>query len=355
MTFTDIANFRLAAQCITGDFKGTAKELLTWMGAMQAQDFPMVKWAIGVRLAGSAEMNIEKAIDKGEIIRTHLMRPTWHLVSAEDIRWMLELTAPQIRASLQSRHRELEITDQVLRKSNSLIIKSLKGNNHLSRQELVKVFERNGISTGNNRASHLLLFAELDGIICSGVTKGRNSTYALLDERVPPAKRIPREEALALIARKYFSSHGPATLQDFTWWSGLPVGDARHALETIKSDFISEKAGEGVLWMPSLPKPMPEHSTAYLLPAYDEFIISYKDRNASLPSKIASKAVSSNGIFRPVIVVNGMVVGLWRRTLVKNRVNVETQFFAKPDKQTRALISSAIQSYESFYSGKTTR
>jgi hypothetical protein len=352
MASTDVSRIRLITQHILYQDKATVKELVAWMGAMQAQDFRMVKWAIGVRLAGSTEKIVEKAMDSGEIIRTHLMRPTWHLVSADDIRWLLDLTAPRIKASLKSRHRDLEINNAVLRKSNSLLINALKDNNHLTRDDLVRVFEKEGIPTGDNRASHLLLFAELDGLICSGVTKGRNSTYALLDERVPPAKKIARAEALALLARKYFSSHGPATLQDFIWWSGMPVGDARNALEMIKSDFVPEKAGEAVLWMPpSLPEPIPDHSTAFLLPAYDEFIISYKDRSALLSEKNTGKAVSSNGIFRPVIVVNGKVAGLWSRSYSKSQVKVETQFFIKPEKQTRTLIDSAIHSYESFYEG----
>jgi len=349
MTSADIARLRFINQRISDLSKATVKELVAWMGAMQAQDFSMCKWAVGVRMAGSTEKMVEKAIDSGEIIRTHLMRPTWHLVSSDDIRWMLELTAPQIKASLKSRHRELEITNAVLRKSNSLLFKALKGSNHLSREELVKMFDQYGISTGNNRASHLLLFAELDGIICSGVIKGRSSAYALLDERVPPAKKMTRTDALALLARKYFSSHGPATLQDFTWWSGLPVRDTRNALEMIKADFNAEKSGDEVYWMPcSLNKPVPDKLPAVLLPAYDEFIISYRDRSASLSEKNMGKAVSSNGIFRPVILVRCQVTGLWRKTNVKNQVNVETQFLMKPDKSTRINIDAAIQSYVSF-------
>jgi hypothetical protein len=350
MMLTDIARIRLINQQLSGSREETAKELVAWMGAMQAQDFGMVKWAVGVRLTGSTEKMVEKAIDSGEIIRTHLMRPTWHLVSSDDIRWMLELTAPQIKASLKSRHRELEITNAVLRKSNSLIFKALKGNNHLSREELVKMFDQYGIATGNNRASHLLLCAELDGIICSGATKDRKPTYALLEERVAKAKSIMRTEALEMLARRYFSSHGPATLQDFVWWSGLPVADARNALEMVRPEFAAGMIEKETYWMPHSRNGSNHNDTSVLLlPAYDEFIISYRDRSAVLSMQYNNRAVSSNGIFRPVILADGQAIGIWSRTSKNNKVQVETQFFKKPDRSTRTLVDSAVQSFSYFH------
>ena len=354
MTLSDISNLRLINQQITATKFKAVKDIVGWMGAMQAQDYAMAKWAIGVRLPYSTNKVIETAIDNGEIIRTHLLRPTWHFVSADDVYWLLELTAPQIKAKLKTRHAELEFSESLIAKSNKLIQQALKGGNHLTREELIAKLEEAKIATDNNRASHILLRAELDGIACSGATKGKKQTYALLTERVSKTTNLTRDEALEKIARRYFSSHDPATLKDFIWWSGLSVRDARNALEMVKSDFISEKIGLEVYWFTnSFSMPKNNNSSAYLLPAFDEFIISYKDRSASLPMKTFKKAVSENGIFRPVIVINGQVAGLWQRTLKKERVIVETNLFQPHEKSIQSLIENEAEIFGSFLGKKT--
>ena len=351
---TDIANIRLFSQQIEKTNFKTAKEIVGWLGAMQAQDDSMVKWAVGVRLPNSTDRAIESAINNGEIIRTHLLRPTWHLVSAEDICWILELTAPQIKAALKSRHKELEISDIIVTRSNTVIRQALSDGKHLTRSELVAELEKNRIMTNENRASHLLLRAELDGIVCSGVIKGKNQTYALLEERVPKTKPMSREIALANLARRYFASHCPATLQDFIWWSGLSIGDARQALEMVKSDFISKTIDSNIYWFTNfISSPNLDKEGVHLLPAYDEFIISYKDRSASLPFKNHNKAVSNYGIFRPIIVVNGQVVGIWKRTIKKDKVVVEAEFFKQPNKATIIQIEKATVQYGCFLEKET--
>ncbi|MBI5352017.1 MAG: AlkZ family DNA glycosylase [Chloroflexi bacterium] len=319
------------------------------MGAMQAQDYSMVKWAVGVRLPNSTDRTIESAINNGEIIRTHLLRPTWHLVSAEDIHWILELTAPQIKATLKSRHKELGISEAIVTKSNAVIKQALSDGIHLTRNELVTELEKHKIMTNENRASHLLLRAELDGIVCSGATKGKNQTYTLLEVRVPKTKPLSREKALANLARQYFSSHCPATIYDFVWWSGLSTSDAKQALEMVKSDFVSETIDSHAYWFTNiLSSPKPEKEDVHLLPAFDEFIISYKDRSASLPFENHNKTVSNNGIFRPVIVVNGQIVGIWKRSIKKDKVIVEAEFFKQPSKSTMLQIEKATVQYGCF-------
>jgi hypothetical protein len=346
---TDIAAIRLFSQQIGKTKFKTAKEIVHWMGAMQAQDYAMVKWAVGLRLPNSTDQAMESAIHNGEILRTHLLRPTWHLVSAEDIRWMLELTAPQIKAALKSRHRELGLSETSITKSKAVIEQALKGGKHLTRSELVAELEKNGIMTSENRASHLLLRAELDGIVCSGAKKGKNQTYALLEERVPKTKSLSREKALAKLAGRYFASHGPATLQDFVWWSGLSVSDAKQALEMAKSDLISEKIGSYIYWFTNFTSiPKRDMEDVHLLPAFDEFIISYRDRSAALPFENHHKAVSDNGIFRPVIIVNGQVMGIWKRMIKKEKVVLETEFFKGPGKATMLQIEKATVQYGCF-------
>jgi hypothetical protein len=344
-----IAHIRLHSQQLAGTNFKSVKDLVGFMGGMQAQDYAMSKWAVGVRLAGVKDADVEQAVAAGEIIRTHVLRPTWHLVSADDIRWMLELSAPQIRTAMQARHRQLELTDAVVLQSNALMERALSGGNHLTREELVAVLDKAGMRTDENRAAHFLLRAELDGVICSGASRGKKQTYALLAERVPKTESPSREEALAKLARKYFSGHCPATLRDFIWWSGLSVTTARHALELVKSDYLPENVDGCTYWLPSsYSLPCNDCKAAFFLPAYDEFLIGYTDRRASLPSDKLYDVVSTNGIFRPVIVINGQVAGLWKRTVKKETVIIETDLFQAPGKAAAKALIKAAAAYGRF-------
>ncbi len=348
MSPKDIAQIRIIRQQISGTTFKTPKQIVGWMGAMQAQDVAMAKWALGIRLPGATEKSITAALDKGEILRTHVLRPTWHLVSANDIYWMLELTAPHIKVTARSRHKELELTEDVFRKSNTLIEKALRDHKQLTREEIIQLLEKAKIPASKERGSHLLFGAELDGIICSGAVKGNKQTYALLSERVPKTKTLPREEALEKLARIYFTSHCPATLQDFTWWSGLPIRDAKSAMEYIRKDFLEEKIGSETYWLPnsfSVPKMVP---SAYLLPAFDELIISYKTREVILAFENQKQAFTLNGIFKPVVVVDGQGIGLWKRTVKKDRVHIETILFKPMTKKTKPLIEKAAVLYGNF-------
>ena len=352
MDLIDIARLRLVNQQITESKFKTVKEIVGWMGAMQAQDFNMSKWAVGIRLPGVNEETINAAIDRGEIIRTHLLRPTWHLVSADDIYWMLKLTASQIKTFMKSRDKELGLTDAVFRKSNNIIEKALSGGNHLAREELVTELARAGIAVDDNRASHLLVRAEIDGILCSGRVKSNKQTYALLPERVKQVKTLEHDEALAELARRYFTSRGPATLQDFVWWSGLPVSESRKALAMIKPDFIDETIDNQIYWFAnSFSVSGFDRDLLYLLPAFDEFLISYKDRSASLPFEDQKKAVSSNGIFYPIIVLNGQVIGTWKRTIRKDKVMVEIKFLGNQVIAVDDMIQERLSLLE-YFTGK---
>jgi len=354
MDASNIATLRLQNQQISATNFKTVKELVGWMGAMQAQDFNQAKWAIGARLPNLTEDQIELALNQGEIFRTHLMRPTWHFVSAEDIYWLLELTAKQIKSTTKSRHRDLGLTESELQKSKEVFIKSLEGNRSLTREELGDQLNRAEINTFEQRLPHILMDAEIDGIICSGAISGKKQTYALLSERVPVKKAFSKDEALALLAKKYFTSHGPATLSDFIWWSGLPVADARKALEMNKEILISETIGTDIYWFAdsgSLDTSPPD--SVYLLPAFDEYLISYKNRSSAITLEDHTKAISNNGIFRPVIVVNGQISGLWKRTTKKDTVLIELDHFRPHSKKEIGLIEKAAESF-GYFSGKKT-
>lgn len=351
----DIAITRLSSQQLTSPGFNSPKELVSWMGAMQAQDYPMARWAIGVRLPEITDPIIEAAIDGAEIIRTHLLRPTWHFVAAENIYWLLDLSAPQIKAAQSSRDRELELSETVYSKSNSIIEKVLNRGMHLTREELIAELSKAGIATNQNRASHLFAHAEVEKIMCSGTSRHGKPTYALLSERVPKAVVLSKEEALAKLARCYFTSRCPATLQDFTWWSGLTTGDARQALEMVKTDFNPQTIKGRTYWMTDdVATQQPDQPSVFLLPTYDEFLISYTDRSASISIEFEHhmKEISDRGVFRPIILVNGQVAGIWKRTIKKNTLLLELDYFTKPDKIIVRLIIDAATNFGNFLGKK---
>jgi len=346
---TDIANLRFSNQQLEGSKFTSAKELVGWMGALQSQDFPMSKWAVGMRLQDATERMIDSAFDEGTIIRMHLLRPTWHLVAAEDVCWMLALSRAHIQMAMRSRDKELELTNAVFSKSNAILESSLRDGNHLTRPELLVKLEDAGIATDKNRASHLLMHAESEGLICSGKSKANQYTYALLPERVPNTKKLLKEEALAELARRYFLSHGPATLRDFGWWSGLSASASRLGVEMVKNELATEiLEGQQFWFSQSFVGVKREMASIYLLPSYDEFIISYSDRKASLTHEDHQRAVSSNGLFRPVMIRHGKVTGIWKRELSKDKIRLATYCFQPETDELLQGIDLAIKAYGRF-------
>lgn len=354
MNLKDISRARLKNQHIAGSKFNRANEVVSWMGAMQAQDFNMALWALGVRTSNSSEKMIRSAINEAEIIRTHVLRPTWHFVSSNDINWMLDLSAPRIRTAMKSRDRELGLTENIFKKSRKILETVLSDDNHLTREEIISEFKRAKIPVDNNRASHLFVRAEIDQIICSGRLKGKKQTYALLSERVKQPTILKRDEALAELAKRYFTSHGPATLDDFNWWSGLIRSEAKQALEMAKPYFISETIGDKTYWFSDSNSYLKvDKNQLHLLPAFDEFLISYKDRSASIAEEDHKKAVSTNGIFRPVIVQDATVIGTWKRTINKEKVKLDIEFFNSANTSDNNRIEKIFSSYGEFIDKKT--
>lgn len=345
MNFDKISAHRLHSQRVTAPLTKAARHIVSHMVAMQAQDYPMAKWAVGVRSDGLSDADIETAFNKGEVLRTHVLRPTWHFVAAEDIHWLLELTAPRIKVSMRARDKELGITAAVGEKSKTVMENALRGNRHLTRDELRAELARHGIK---QNLYHLLMNAELDALICSGAIKGKEQTYALFSERVKKTRKLNREEALAELAIRYFTSRGRAALPDFVWWSGLTAADAKKAVTLAGGELKSE---EGYWFSENRVTPQPE-SGVYLLPAFDEILISYKNRQPSIDVEHHGKAVSNNGTFRPVIMENGRAAGTWARVLKKDTVIIKPAFFSRPDKNTVRGIEEAVHRYGSFLGRK---
>lgn len=347
----EIVHRRLANQRIAGAKFEDVHASVPWMGAMQAQDFSMAKLAIGVRSHGITEAQVEEAFANGEILRTHLLRPTWHFVSPNDIAWMVELSAPHIKAMLKSRHTGLGLTQQLVDESNSLIDTALSPGIHLTRGELVGALEAGGLSFEDKQAYyHLILIAELDGVVCSGAVRDGQQTYARFAERVPKAPAVGRDEALRRLAERYFTSHGPATIRDYAWWSGLPIADAKRSIELCAQEMVPVPVGSEEYIFRRSSAPTVE-DRVYLLPAYDEFIISYKSREIMLSAPGQSAAISGNGVFRPVFVVDGRIAGIWSRA-VKKTVKISARPFNPLSNGLRRRIEEEFLTLQSFFEKK---
>ncbi len=346
----DLSNRRLFNQALSANRFTKPEEVVRWLGAVQAQDYPGARWALGLRMARATDDTIERAVDAGRIIRTHVLRPTWHFVTPADIRWMLALTAPRVQKTMSYYRRQHGLDAAALRRSENAIARALRGGAELVRDELTKAVRGAGVALNVGTLYHILMHAELNAVICSGARRGRQSTYALLDDRVPAVRALSRDQALAELTRRYFTSHGPAQVSDFVWWSGLTMKDARAGLEMVQRDVTSETIDGKTYW--STPKALPRRSAAgakagaYLLPIYDEYLIAYKDRSASLD--VVRWAQAHHDAYTAPIVVRGRVVGGWKRTLMKQKVVVSLAFFAPMTKADKHAVAEAAHRFGAF-------
>ena len=346
MTSRELIAIRLHNLHITGGSFSSASTIVSKLGAIQAQDYTGAKWSIGLRLNGSTERDIDKAIADRSIIRTWPMRGTLHFIAAEDARWMLKLLTPRIIAGMAGRNRQLELDDSIFSKSRDLLISEMEGGKQLTRGETYALFEKNGIDPAGQRGIHILNYLAQNQIICHGIHNEKQPTYALFDEWISPSKVIDADEALAEIAYRYFSGHGPATLNDFIWWTGLKISDAKKGLQLVESKLTSIESAHITYWMtPELPDSLPANSV-HLLPGFDEYMLGYTNRTLMVPSAHIAKIVpGNNGMFMPTMVVKGEVKGLWRRTLKKDKVHIELLPFDKLAKGTLDKLSVSAKRY----------
>ena len=349
MNLKEIANARLVNQQLTDSKFQSIYELVSYMGALQAQDYAMSKWAVGCRVTDSTDMQIEKALDEGLLIRTHVLRPTWQIVLSHNARWMLQLTAPAVKTASASIFKRLELDEALLNRCNVIIRRDLEGGKHLTRGELMIALANEGIVTSDNRSSLIMMRAELDRIVCSGVRRGKQLTYALFDERIPQTPDITKEEALARLAKLYFTSRGPATVYDFSWWSGLSVTDAKKALELLKGSLqLIQLDGQNYWFSENQSLKTDEKSSFLLLPAFDEYLIAYRDRSAKLDLANTREVITVNGIFKPTVVENGKIIGSWKRTTKKDTVNIEKQLFKTSKDPNEQLFQKEVERYARF-------
>lgn len=329
MDSAQIPHYRLFNQRLSAKPLNQPAEVVRWLVAVQAQDFAGSKWALGLRLSAAQEAAVEAAFNSGEILRTHLLRPTWHYVTPADLRWLLQLTAPRVQMINAGMYRKMNLDSATLNRAAGCFAASLAGGQHLTRAELLLALEQAGIaSQGEQRLIYFLMYAELEGVICSGARRGKQFTYALLDERVPPAAPRTRREALAELAARYFASRAPATVHDLAKWSGLTVNDARQGLADVASQLEQVDLDGNVYWYaPPLPTHEDPEPGAYLLSVFDEYLSGYTDRSAiASPAVGAALTALGNGLFH-IIVIDGRITGAFRRTQTKTAVTIETNYF----------------------------
>ena len=347
MNTLDIPLLRSANQLLSPTRTRNPAYVVARLGGIQAQDYSGGEWSIGLRCHGSTQTDVERAIAERKIIRTWGLRGTLHFLAASDVDWILGLLGPALLAKLRRRYSELDLDAGTLRKTNSILEKTLKRNHHLTRSELVAVFERSGISCEGQRAVFILFWASMNKIICFGVKRGKQHTHTLFEEWVPRSKSKGREEALADLAWRYFTSHGPATIQDYLWWSGLRAADAKIGIEMIASKLVKGIFETKTYWMTNETAGRAAEPTASLLPSFDELLIGYKNRSASINEKV-TKHLRSGGIPNMVIAIDAQVVGTWSRTLKRRDVIIEGKLFKELKKDEKKALVAAANSYGKF-------
>ncbi len=345
----DLLSQRLRNQKLVGSTLRDAAAIVAWLGAVQSQDYPGAKWALGQRAIGVTDADVERAYNNGAILRTHVMRPTWHFVAPADIRWLLALTKARVFALMAPYDRRLELDAALFSRAHTVLTRALQGGTSLTRTELATALARAKIVAQGQRLAHLMMRAELDAVVCSGPMRGKQFTYALLEERVPLGPRLSRDEALVELTRRYFTSHGPATVRDFAWWSGLTMRDARVGIESTRPALTHESMDGLTYWLgPSaLAARRPAQPFAYLLPNYDEYGIAYKDRDAFVDRLLLQPTAGATE-FPHLVIVNGKWVGSWKRTMATEAVRVELKLRRRLKADELAKVVLAAERYGKF-------
>ena len=346
-----IVRRRLRTQRLAGAGFATPEDVVGWLGAVQAQDYGPAKWAVGMRQRRASDAAVERAFADGRILRTHVLRPTWHFVLPADIRWLLTATAPRIQAGNAGRYRQLGLDAGTLRRGEKLLAGALRSGEQLTRKELADVLTRGGVDVRDQRLTHLLMYAELNAVICSGARRGLQHTYALLEDRAPDARDLRPDEALAKLARRYFSSHGPATAKDFAMWASLTLAEVKASVEAAGSSLRREeidgvpfwRAADGERRAPALKSP-----SVRLLQGYDEYIMGYTETKHVLARPGTAWSPATPPVFALVILLDGRGAGFWRRTITKGTVVIEAALTEAFDAAQLRVLEDEAARYGEF-------
>jgi hypothetical protein len=345
----DIAELRLHNQHLRGTPLATPEAVVGWLGAMQAQEYPVAKWSVAQRARAVGNEMMDHAVAAGTILRTHILRPTWHFVLPADIRWMLKVSAPRVNALNAYYYRKLGLDERTLAKSGGLLGRALAEGEHLTRKDIAGVLDRAGIPAEGLRLGYVLMRAELDGIICSGAPKGKQQTYASLGDRAPKPDDRDRDEGLAELVRRFFSSRGPATLRDFLTWSSLTAAEGRAGLDAVSTEFEHEDIDGRTYWFAdSSPEPRKSRGRIDLLQGYDEYIMSYRESRDVMWEDSPSPANPQTSVFTHAIVLDGRLVGHWRRVPKTAEALIESSWYWAPDEVQTRSFNAAVDRFGRF-------
>jgi DNA glycosylase AlkZ-like len=342
---------RLRAQRLTGAPCATPEEVVGLLGAVQAQDYGPAKWAVGMRARGAGDDAVEHAFAAGAILRTHVLRPTWHFVLPADIRLLLTATAPRIKAGNAGRYRELGLDEATLRRGSQALVAALRGGHQLTRAEAAAVFSDAGISPEDQRLPYLLMSAELDALVCSGPRRGNQHTYMLLEERAPTAPDPPRDQALSELARRFFTGHGPATEKDFAVWASLTLAEARASLEAATPRLRREQVDGLVFWSGANASPRSpglRSPVVHLVQGYDEYIMGYTQTKGLLARPGSAWTPATPPVFRLVILLDGRVAGFWKRAVKRDEVIIEAALLEPLEAPGLRALEAAAARYGEF-------
>jgi hypothetical protein len=347
---TTIPQHRMASQWLVGRGGRSAVDVVSHFGAVQAQDYAAAKWSLGVRIDGATDDDVELAFADGAFLRTHILRPTWHFVAPTDLRWMQTLTAPRVHGLNKGMYRKLELDAKLFWRADDVIGRVLQGGQHLTRPELgTALWKQRRIKADGQRLAYILMHAELEALICSGPRRGKQHTYALVEERAPVGDALDRDEALARLAVRYFAGHGPAREHDLAWWSGLTVKDARAAIALASAQLETlEVDGQASWFVAAEAPPAPRTPIAFLLSIYDEYTLAYKDRSDICDPDDGSRLAAMGNALTSVVVIDGKVAGTWKRTLTSSTVDVACDLFRTPTAAEGQALDGAVDRYGTF-------
>ncbi|HWC32207.1 MAG TPA: winged helix DNA-binding domain-containing protein [Actinomycetota bacterium] len=348
----EVMRRRMRASRLVGSGFGEPADVVRHHGAMQAQDYAPAKWSIGQRARDLADADVDAAIADGSIVRTHVLRPTWHFVAREDLRWLLALTGPRVEQRSAPRYRDLGLDARTLVRCERAIVRALEGGNHLTREAIGDALHVARIDTSGQRLPWVLMHCELEALICSGPRAGKHHTYALFDERVPAAAALDRDDALVELARGYLASHGPATVRDLSWWSSLPVADLRRALHDLDA---REESVDGVaLWsIDGDSKRAPTLRGVRLLQPYDELVVGYTEsRYLGDPRRDAALAAwRDRTLPNGIVLVNGRLGGFWRRRVAGKWLSADVVLYDDLSPAQAPVLDAEIRRLSRFVGG----
>lgn len=345
MQLREIARLRLISQRLYDNPLENPTALVTWMGAVQAQDYPGALWAVGQRSEQGLDVDVELALSERRLVRTWPLRGTLHIVAAEDVRWITALCAPRILAAAAPRLlREFELDEKEFGRARDALTAALEGGRQLQRDDLFRALIAAGIITAGQRGYHILWQLSQEGLLCLGPRRGKPQTFVLLDEWIPGGKNLMRAEALAELAGRYFRSHGPATLKDFAWWAGLTVNDAQAGLEANRKVLERVEALGQTYWL-APPDATSASSAAVLLPAYDEYIVAYREQDVIFDAVRASRPEAAHEVFKAIIVIDGIARGTWRRTMRRGELSIGISPFSPFSSTEQEAVATAVERY----------